>query len=278
MQAPLSIFNRAQLVKPLVSICQRAGQQICQIYHSSERVVIEEKQDNSPITQADRRSQQIIADGLASLSCSYPVLSEEGQIPSFSIRKQWPYYWLVDPLDGTREFIERTGEFTINIALIESGAPTLGVIYVPLNDLAYVGVVGQGAWLISATGQQQIQVACQRRMDRIRVLTSRRHSGVKLDECLRKLEQYFDVVERVYLGSALKFCYIAQGFADIYPRFSPCSEWDTAAGQALLEAAGGQLVNVRRHPLVYNQCESLITPDFYALGGVQVGLVTKLLG
>ncbi|MBL4827930.1 MAG: 3'(2'),5'-bisphosphate nucleotidase CysQ [Spongiibacteraceae bacterium] len=266
MTCLLSAADRIELAEAAAQVAKCASDVISDIYYSSESLVVEKKADNSPVTIADIQAHQIIHDGLMALTPQWPILSEEEQFPDYAERMQWPCYWLVDPVDGTKEFIERTGEFTVNIALIEHGLPTIGVIYVPLEQSAYVGVVGQGGWLDSKGGRQPISVSQLKEGDSIRVISSRRHTGPILHECLVKLKQTFKDVKRIQMGSALKFCRLAQGSADIYPRFSPCCEWDTAAGQALLEACGGQLVNMQFGPLIYNQSESLINPHFYALG------------
>jgi 3'(2'), 5'-bisphosphate nucleotidase len=276
MQCALSGEDRVELAESARLIAERASRVICDVYQSGNTLKIEKKADKSPVTIADLRAHQVIHDGLVALTPQWPVLSEEEQIPPFSTRGHWPCYWLVDPLDGTKEFIERTGEFTINIALIEQGIATLGLIYLPLKGCAYVGVVGRGAQRVTAEGRESIRVSQSVPDDRVRVLTSRRHSGPTLEACLARLGEHFKAVERINAGSALKFCYLAEGKGDIYPRFAPCSEWDTAAGQALLEAAGGQLLDTTFSSLKYNQSESLINPHFYALAAPSVGWVTLL--
>ncbi|MEE8059562.1 MAG: 3'(2'),5'-bisphosphate nucleotidase CysQ [Pseudomonadales bacterium] len=266
----LGVQERLALADRVAALCQQAGEAITAIYLSSQPLVVEQKADSSPVTVADLESHQIIVKGLSQLAPSCPILSEEQSIPSFAERSQWARYWLVDPLDGTKEFIGRTGEFTINIALIEQGLPVLGVVYLPLVKIAYIGVAGESAWREDAMGRVELRVNDRGQDEKVRVLTSSRHKGEYLQACLDRLEQHFGGVERIKVGSALKFCHLAEGLGDIYPRFSPCSEWDTAAGQAVLEAAGGQLVDIDFRRFSYNYKESLINPHFYAFGAANV--------
>ncbi|ARN73624.1 3'(2'),5'-bisphosphate nucleotidase CysQ [Oceanicoccus sagamiensis] len=265
------------IAEQLLLLCQQAGEAVLEIYHGADPVAVEQKQDNSPLTLADKLSQQILADGLARLAPQWPVVSEEQALPDFSQRSRWPSYWLLDPLDGTREFIERTGEFTINIALIENHRPILGMVYIPLEQAAYLGLVDEGRALrIDHEGRKDIAVS--QGGTSIRVLSSRRYGGAELEACMEKLSRHFPALERVTAGSALKFCRLAEGRADIYPRFAPCCEWDTAAGQAVLEAAGGCLLGLDFKPLQYNQKPSIINPNFYALGGKGLRWVDILKG
>lgn len=250
----------------LLPLCRQAAAAIVAFYHSGEAPEVTLKSDSSPVTQADHRSHQVLLAGLQKLTPDWPVLSEESALPPYNERSQWRRYWLVDPLDGTREFIQRTGEFTINIALIEEGVAVMGVVAVPLKSEIYWGVVGCGAGKASADGEQPIAVAALG-SGRVRVFASSRHRGKALTACMQKLEAHFEVVEALQAGSALKFCLLAEGCGDFYPRFSPCSEWDTAAGQAVLEAAGGAVVDLAFHPLRYNTRAAVASPHFYALGG-----------
>jgi 3'(2'), 5'-bisphosphate nucleotidase len=255
-----------ELVGEIVTICQLASAAITDIYYGKKLPEVEFKEDLSPVTKADKAAHAIIVAELSRLSPDIPILSEEQDIPSFQKRKQWKKYWLVDPLDGTKEFIARNGEFTVNIALIEEGKPLLGVVYVPLEGSAYCGAKDCGAWKVSPEGTVAIKVGGVPE-ERVRVLMSGRNRSSELDECLSALQLGFSEVETVESGSALKFCRLAEGLGDIYPRFSPCCEWDTAAGQAVLEGAGGELLTVEYKRFLYNQRESLINPHFYAIGG-----------
>lgn len=248
-------------------ICEKAGRAIVDIYNSEEDLVVEQKADSSPLTIADKLAHDIIIEGLNSLDLQIPILSEEQEPPAFSERCKWSRYWLVDPLDGTREFIERTGEFTINVALIEDGRPVLGVVHIPLSRDTYIGVPALGvAKKINGGVTKYIEASSlSDHSAAVRVLTSSRYGGESLKACMQLLREHFSTVEHLKAGSALKFCYLAEGLGDLYPRFSPCCEWDTAAGQAVLEAAGGALVDLAFKPLRYNQEDSLLNPHFYAL-------------
>ena len=255
------------LLQPVLEIAHDAGRRILEIYESD--FAVEAKEDRSPLTEADMASHREIVAGLRRLTPDIPVLSEEsGQIP-YEERRRWQEYWLVDPLDGTREFIHRTGEFTINIALIEQGVAVLGVIAEPLADRIYLGVPGYRAGCYRDGDFSTIAISS-RPVDRVRVLTSSRYHGAALKRCLEQLQESFGAVEKIQAGSALKFCRLAEGRGDIYPRFSPCCEWDTAAGQALVEAAGGAVVNLQFEPLRYNAGSSVASPHFYALGDPEV--------
>jgi 3'(2'), 5'-bisphosphate nucleotidase len=266
----LSIQSRLQLAKQIHPLCEQAGAKIAELHNSTVPIAVQHKADQSPVTEADRLAHRLIVDGLHALTPDYPVLSEEQQSPGFEQRRQWARYWLVDPLDGTREFIDRNGEFTINIALIENGFPVLGMIYLPLERLAYIGVENAGAWRVDATGRQPITTAAVDPGAELRVFTSSRHCNAELLSCLDKLAQHFAPVQWLKVGSALKFCRLAEGRGDFYPRFSPCCEWDTAAGQAILEAAGGQLLDTNFNRLAYNQGPSLINPNFYAIAAANI--------
>lgn len=259
-----------QLAQQAYELCRQAAVAIMSIYEAKSPLAVEYKADQSPLTVADQQAHLIIADGLASLTPQWPVLSEEQALPSYEERSQWARYWLVDPLDGTREFIDRNGEFTVNIALIEQGFPVLGVVYVPSQHCGYIGIDGGSAqaraWRQDESGRETLQVNTVNSAGALRLLSSARTSGPELMACMEGLAEHFDPVQWLRAGSALKFCQLAEGRADIYPRFSPCCEWDTAAGQAVLEAAGGQLLDTRFERFRYNQRASIICPSFYALG------------
>lgn len=220
------------------------------------------KSDNTPVTAADLAADRLLVEGLAPFGL--PVLSEES-VEQAASRRQWDAFWMVDPLDGTREFLERTGEFTINIALIEGHRAALGLIAIPLTGELYVGGPGLGAWRRVDGGWEAIRCRDLAADGPLVVLTSRRHRGERLEAWLCQLEGRVPGIERRHSGSAIKFCRLAEGIADCYPRFSPCSEWDTAAGQALLEGAGGAVLGLDGKALSYNARESLLSPDFLAL-------------
>lgn len=258
------------MAEAVCEICALAGEAILSIYQSAEPLQVNTKPDKSPVTLADQVAHDIIVAGLNKLTPNLPVLSEEQAAPDFAQRTRWPRYWLVDPLDGTREFIARTGEFTVNVALVEQGVAVIGVVFVPVVAQAYVGVLATAtqpasALKISAGGRSNIHVSSFNKAAPLRVLTSSRSHGSELLACLERLKSHCSELEWLQFGSALKFCRLAEGAADIYPRFSPCCEWDTAAGQALLEAAGGGLLTTEFQPLRYNQRPTLINPSFYAL-------------
>jgi 3'(2'), 5'-bisphosphate nucleotidase len=235
-------------VDQICELAVEAGQAIVQIYESTFEV--EYKEDHSPLTEADLASHKIIARGLHDLDPEIPVLSEEGKQISFEERTEWKSFWLVDPLDGTKEFIKRNGEFTVNIALIQGHRPVLGVIYVPAQDLLYYATQERGTW--KREGQARpvsIRVREASNGEGLVVVQSRSHGSEKLQQYLEKM----NVKESMARGSALKFCSVAEGLADIYPRFGPTWEWDTAAGDCIVNAAGGQVVDLNRRPLQYNK-------------------------
>ncbi|MEJ2395096.1 MAG: 3'(2'),5'-bisphosphate nucleotidase CysQ [Candidatus Thiodiazotropha sp.] len=244
----------------LLQLAREAGDAILAIYNTDFEV--EHKQDNSPLTEADLASHNTIVNALEQLTPEIPVLSEESAKIPFETRRSWSRYWLIDPLDGTREFVKRNGEFTVNIALIEDHCPTFGVVYAPVLDRLYYGIVGEGAWLKSGDqAAAPIQVVAQRRQP-TKVAGSRSHAG---DSLLRFLDKLGDH-ELVSMGSSLKLCLVAEGKADIYPRLGPTSEWDTAAAQAVVEAAGGRVTTLDLQPLAYNTKDSLLNPQFLVFG------------
>ncbi len=254
------------VLEQLTVLARQAGAAILAVYEK-EDVGLQHKADDSPLTAADLAAHEVIVNGLARLS-DLPVLSEEGTPPPWSERQTWERYWLVDPLDGTKEFVNRNGEFTVNIALIEDGVPTMGVVYVPVKDVLYAGFQRDGggtAWKEDDTGRHTISTR-PFGQDRVTVVGSRRHGSEALDAMLVQLRQHFGEVEMTNMGSSLKICLVAAGAADLYPRLAPTCEWDTAAAQAVLEAAGGVLVDDQFVPLRYNTKEDLLNPYFYVLG------------
>jgi 3'(2'), 5'-bisphosphate nucleotidase len=230
---------------------------------------LEHKADESPLTAADLAAHQIITAGLARLTPEWPVVSEEGAHLPYAERAHWRRFWLVDPLDGTREFLSGNGEYTVNIALIQDGAPLLGVVYVPATGLGYSGIVGVGAWRSRGSPEtlEAIAVAGRgREATPLRVVGSRSHRGQSLDRLLERIGPH----EFVPMGSSLKFCVLAEGGADVYPRLGPTSGWDTAAGDAVLRGAGGRVLRLDGAPLDYNRGEGWLNPDFVACGDRQV--------
>ena len=238
----------------------KAGKQILGIYESD--LTIEEKADHSPITLADITAHNTICAGLARLTPDIPILSEESSAIPFSERQQWPQYWLVDPLDGTREFIKRNGEFTVNIALIDHHEPVLGVIHVPVSGVSYSAVRQAGACK-SMPGDipHAIHVKATR-PGQIVIAGSRSHSNEEQEKFIGCLGGNVKVMA---IGSSLKFCLVAEGRVDIYPRFGPTSEWDTAAAQCIVAEAGGTVTDMNFEPLRYNTRESLINPGFLVI-------------
>jgi 3'(2'), 5'-bisphosphate nucleotidase len=245
------------LAHALLPIVARAGAAIMQVYDGN--FTVQRKLDDSPLTLADLESQHVILEGLKQLTPDVPVLSEESAEIPWKVRRSWRELWVVDPLDGTREFIKRNGEFTINIALIVDHEPLLGVVSAPAQGLLYWGAAGVGAFSCHAGGvQTPIHVSPP--ASPIRVVGSRSHASAQTTEYLARVGPH--VTSGV--GSSLKFCLVAEGKAELYPRFGATSEWDTAAGQALLEAAGGHVTRLDGHRLRYNCRETLINGDFLA--------------
>jgi len=251
------------LSEALVPVALRAAAAIMTVYAGA--FAVERKLDDSPLTQADLESQRIILDGLATLTPGVPVLAEESAQAPWTERRTWRELWVVDPLDGTREFVKRNGEFAINIALIVEHEPVLGLVAVPAQGLVYIGAAGCGAYRRLADGTRSaIRVAPP--ATPLRIVGSRSHRNPHLAAYLARSAPY----EFLGVGSALKFCLLAEGNADFYPRFGATSEWDTAAGQALLEAAGGHVTRMDGHRLRYNCRESVINGDFVAFSDPSV--------
>ena len=262
-----------RMIDALVGVARAAGEAILRVYGGDFGVA--EKADESPLTEADLQAHQIIAAGLRQLAPDWPLLSEEATPPPFAIRRRWRRYWLVDPLDGTREFIDRNGEFTVNIALVENGEPVVGVVGVPARATVYVGdrrersergecKGGAGrAFRLDAQGETPLRTRPMR-ADRMAVVASRRHGGERLAEYLRGLRRRFQV-STVPVGSSLKLCILADGEADVYPRLGPTSEWDVAAAHAVLAAAGGDVLRPDGGTLTYNTKDSLLNPSFLAV-------------
>jgi 3'(2'), 5'-bisphosphate nucleotidase len=245
------------------ALARAAGREILSVYSTDFTAV--SKDDCSPLTEADLHSHRTIIDGLTLLSPGTPVLSEESATLDYAQRSEWQRYWLVDPLDGTKEFISRNGEFTVNIALIVDQRPMLGVVHVPVSGTTYTGIVGQGAWREAPdTGRTAIQVRLPAASP-LRVVGSRSHGNPALGAALDALGPH----ELRPAGSSLKLCLVAEGSADLYPRLGPTSEWDIAAGQAVVEAAGGRVVRLPDlSALRYNTKSDLLNPDFLACGDV----------
>jgi len=256
----MEMSTRRALLEPVREIARLAGKAILEVYGREFEVA--HKDDRSPLTEADRAAHTVIVEGLANLEPRLPVLSEEDSEVDYGVRKQWRSYWLVDPLDGTKEFIKRNGEFTVNIALVEDGKAVLGVVGAPALDLEYCGSAGYGAF--KRTGGEALKPIAVARPPAfpLRVVGSRSHAGDSLTGYLAGLGPH--VLKS--MGSSLKICLIAEGAADIYPRLGPTSEWDTAAAQAILESAGGSMIDLVGRPVTYNSKEGLLNPHFLAIG------------
>jgi 3'(2'), 5'-bisphosphate nucleotidase len=255
-----------ELVSELITLTEAAGAAILEIYETEFDV--ETKSDESPLTQADLASHQTIEAGLAALTPEIPLFSEESELPAFEERRAWSRYWLVDPLDGTKEFVNRNGEFTVNIALIDNQQPVLGIVGVPVRDQVYVGVQGQGAYRLSRSEAEPDRIELSGRpMDEetpLVVVASRSHGGERLEQYLESLVDAYGSVDRTPVGSSLKLCILAEGAADLYPRLGPTSEWDIAAAHAVLAAAGGDVWAADGSDLTYNAKESVLNPEFFA--------------
>jgi 3'(2'), 5'-bisphosphate nucleotidase len=251
----------ASLLPAVRKLVAEAGAAILDVYATGHDV--EYKADDSPITRADRAAHEILCQGLQRITPELPVLSEEstdGHAPE--VRHAWDEYWLVDPLDGTKEFISRNGEFTVNVALMRGNRAVLGVVAAPVLGIVYYGALGLGAFLAHGDEPgQPIQVRCPAATPLV-VVGSRSHRGDSLDGVLERLGPH----EMRPMGSSLKICLVAEGAADFYPRLGPTSEWDTAAAQAVVEAAGGALTTLDGKPLRYNERDTLLNPHFLVFG------------
>ena len=259
-------------MKELLEIAKQAaleaGAEIMKIYTDpAQDFGVEKKSDNSPLTLADKVAHLCILRYLD--ETGIPILSEEGQQLPFEERKEWNRMWVVDPLDGTKEFIKKNGEFTVNIALVENGTPVLGVIYIPVTDILYYGIVGEGAWKETPSnspsmGRTKENLSIDGKVGRgsFVVVVSRSHMSPETEEYISQLRKNHDKIQLISSGSSIKICLVAEGTADSYPRFAPTMEWDTAAGDAIARAAGRQVVNIQTsQPLLYNK-EDLHNPWF----------------
>lgn len=248
----------------IVQAAKDAGAAIMTVY--AQDFDVHQKDDNSPLTEADMSAHRVIVKALETLTPDIPILSEESENAPWDARQQWTRYWLVDPLDGTKEFVKKNGEFTVNIALIENGQPTWGVVHAPaLGSTYYGGTATDGSWKETENGKKQsIQVQpAPAGQSGWRIMGSRSHQS----EAFQEFVADFDHPEIKSVGSSLKICLVAEGEADLYPRLGPTSEWDTGAAHAVLLGAGGQLNNAETgEPLRYNQSDSVLNPFFIARG------------
>ena len=253
----------SDLREAVIVIAREAAAAILAVYENAFEV--ESKSDASPLTAADMAAHHIIVDGLARLTPEWPVLSEEAADIPWETRRHWGRYWLVDPLDGTREFVKRNGEFTVNIALIDQNVPVFGVVLAPVGGALWHGVLGQQAY--RRDGETDVQLRTRAPASApLRVAASRSHRDARTEALLARIGD----TETIGLGSSLKFCRIAEGSLDVYPRFGPTSEWDTAAAQCVLEAAGGAVLAPDGRAFRYNRRETLLNGDFIALGDPQL--------
>lgn len=258
-------MGKNAFLAPLTDIARAAGREILAVYDTDFDVTA--KDDLSPLTQADLAAHRSIVAGLEELTPDIPVLSEESAEVPFSQRQAWDRYWLVDPLDGTKEFVKRNGEFTVNIALIEHGEPVIGVVHVPVTDRTYLGCRDVGAF-VQDNDREPNAINVQSQASRPpRVVASRSHWSDEVNDFLERLGDH----EIVSMGSSLKLCLVAEGRADIYPRLGPTSEWDTAAAHAVVAAAGGKVINAETgDPLRYNSKDSLLNPFFLVYADMDI--------
>ncbi len=247
-----------QLEPQVQAIAAAAGQEILSIYTTG--FTVQDKADHTPLTEADLAAHHCIKAALQALDSQFPVLSEEEPV-AYEERRQWSTYWLVDPLDGTKEFIRRNGEFGVNIALVHEHRAVLGVVFAPVLECGYVASRGNGAFKYDKDGQARpIQVSPVRQP--VRITASRSHPGTRIQPYLEALGEHCFVP----MGSSLKSCLVAEGKADLYPRLGKTSEWDTAACQIIVEEAGGVMQSIAGEPLRYNTKESLLNPEFMVFG------------
>lgn len=253
----------AMLLADVIDIAKQAGDAIMRVYATDFDVAT--KSDQSPLTQADLSAHHIIEQGLKALKPQFPVLSEESASIDFATRQQWQTYWLVDPLDGTKEFVKRNGEFTVNIALIHQHAPIMGVVYAPALDVLYFASYQQGAFKqVAQQAIQSIQIHALN-ANKVSVAGSRSHACTQTQAFFQQIAMKLSEPNIISMGSSLKTCLVAEGIADIYPRLGPTSEWDTAAAHCVLNEAGGTIIDCAGHVLAYNTKESLLNPNFLAI-------------
>lgn len=261
------------LLPAIVKLAKEAGKEILTIYQRSEKVAVHLKKDQSPLTVADLIANQIIINGLKKLTADWPVLSEESPSIAMAERANWQRYWLVDPLDGTKEFLNKGDDFTVNIALIENQQPVLGVVYIPVEQCCYFAG-DQGAFKQEGENSSKKIHTRIPAVPPLIVAASRSHGLNELQVFLNQMGDH-TIVNR---GSALKFCLVAEGIADLYPRFGPTSEWDTAAGQCIVEKAGGRVTDLTGQVLRYNTKDSLINPQYMVVGDINLNWQKYLIG
>jgi len=253
----------------LIDIARHAGEAILEVYNSDFEVI--RKSDGSPLTLADQNANAIIEQGLKALDPQLPIVSEESKRPDAAVRNEWNRYWLVDPLDGTKEFTKRNGEFTVNIALIDSGVPVAGVVHVPVCDTTYFASETEGAFKKIADDEPRAIRCSDYRGGKAVVVASRSHANPLLTEFFDQLDEY----ETLGMGSSLKLCLVAEGRADVYPRLGPTSEWDTAAAHCIVNAAGGRVTDMDGATLQYNKPD-ILNPWFVVTGAGDYPWLEKL--
>lgn len=249
-----------ELINPVVQIAYQAGKKIMEIYDAG--YAVEEKADHTPVTEADTAANNIIESCLRELTPHLPILTEETKPTPYSVRKTWERYWLIDPLDGTREFIKRNGEFTVNIALIDGDESVMGVVYAPVIGVLYYAAKGQGAFKKSSTNQPKAIHVRDKCADTTIVACGRSCPTETMQHFVKNLGAH----KIIHVGSALKSCLVAEGKADIYARLGPTSEWDTAAAQCIVEEAGGMITDTKMQRLCYNTKDDLLNPHFFVAG------------
>lgn len=249
-----------ELLDPVIQIAYQAGKVIMEVYDAGFSV--EEKSDQTPVTEADMAANNVIESGLKKLTPHLPILTEETKPIPYAERKKWPRYWLIDPLDGTREFIKRNGEFTVNIALIDGDEAVLGVVYAPVIGVLYYAAKGQGAFKQDSTNAPKAIHVNDRCPRKTVVACGRSHPTEDIINFLENLGEH----EIIRIGSALKSCMVAEGKADLYARLGPTSEWDTAAAQCVVEEAGGAITDTTMQRLRYNTKDDLLNPHFFVVG------------
>jgi len=258
------------LLEKVIELSRLAGEAILEVYQRPEGIQVETKSDDSPVTAADLAAHAILEPGLLPLLDGVPVLSEESTLTNWEERRSWERYWIIDPLDGTKEFIKRNGEFTVNVALIEKGVPVLGVVYVPVLGITYAGLQGHGAWKYEGDDVRAIQTrtvaSLQAAKKPVEVVASRSHGADAVNALMDRVSEALGEVTTKNMGSSLKLCLVAEGEADLYPRLALTSEWDTAAAQAVVEAAGGKVVDNDLNILRYNTKEDILNPFFHVIG------------
>ncbi|HUM51638.1 MAG TPA: 3'(2'),5'-bisphosphate nucleotidase CysQ [Chitinophagales bacterium] len=248
------------MIDNIIKIAINAGNAIIEIYKHDFTVEI--KSDDSPLTLADKNANEIIVAGLKNLDNSIPIISEENKLTDFSERKNWTKCWIVDPLDGTKEFIKKNGEFTVNIALVEQGIPVLGVVYVPAQNITYYAEKNKGSFKIDNGITTELKIRKLAEDGMLKIVGSRSHQTPELLAYVKQQKTRFANVEFVAAGSSLKFCLLAEGKADVYPRLGPTMEWDTCAGQIVATEAGAEVLRFdNNEPLLYNR-ENLLNPFF----------------